>query len=1088
MAAVYPVFAQFDAKNQDDFLQVLQNKYGKSGGFIEQGERDLRLGFRSGMADLATTGANIAGVIPGGKGVSSGLRSYAQSEAPDPRELQGRDSLAAQVLQGVGSAPPEIAKYAPAIAAGEYAPIVAGAIGAAGAMDKGFYPAIQTGLKDAAGFYLMGKAGRLPTRTARAIGSAAAMAAPTALETKGDLTKTAASAITGAAMGAMQKEHPAVRQFKESRSELIDAMQKGFKAALNPTSTDISGKQTGTILTDHLARFVQKADQADYVLRAIRKEMDRLPANPNNPGGVSDDAQKIQTGRIDQLEPRYQPFAKEIRDKFDSTLERIQQRGRLQEFMENYLPQMWEQGKKSSGAMQTVLSKRPLEGGKGFLRQRVFNTVMDGIAYAKAHPELDLKLVSNNPIDMVLLQLREQEKFLMAHDVLDEMKDRGLIKKLPPGQDGPPGWQKLDDRMLAVRAKASNGGTMIVGHYWAPEGAARVMNNYLSPGFRNNPAYRAYLNAANTLNQFQLGMSAFHLGFTTLDAAVSQHALALEQMIEGARRGNAGMLKEGVKSYIKTPFVPFEPMLKFFGKNTVSNKIMQEWLKPGTHPEVTQLVEMLKMAGGRIQQDPFYRSNGWETLLKADRTSNLASKSLLKLLGYTQDIGDKSSKWLFEYVVPMQKIGAFQRLAQFEMSKLPPEASNMQVREAMQKAWASVDNRMGQLVYDNLFWDKMAKDMLMATVRSVGWNIGTLREVGGGVADTLRALKDSAKGERWEMTHRMAYIVSLPAVVGTVGGIMQYLATGKRPQSIKDYYFPETGEIDEYGRPVRASLPSYIRDIYEVLPQKGEPGEYYKKRLQRKVAGKLHPAISALVDMWQNEDWQNGEIRNPDDPVVKQLLDTAKFGLEQLIPFSFRYSFEDQINAMHGHPRQYSNRQAVEAFFGITPAPADVTKSTAEKAEDRYFQEAIGKRVRSRAEIEKSQLKADLRKLASLHADSDFQKMADHALNSGMLTEKELDAIKRDAGITPVVAKFKRLPLFKIDGSTPAITVYQYVMKDPSITEREKAAIRAALVDKINRGWYKVEALPEGNPLKIKLRNQLRLLNMLDAEGSPVEQ
>src|SRR6185312_9330746 len=146
--------------------------------------------------DLATTGANIAGIIPGGKNVAASLSGYAQREAPNPRELQGRDSLAAQVLQGVGSAHPEIAKYAPAMFAKKYAPLVAGAMGAAGAAKEGVYPAIEAGIKDAAGFKLMEKAAHLPTLTARAIGSAAAMAAPTAIETKGDITKTAAAAVT----------------------------------------------------------------------------------------------------------------------------------------------------------------------------------------------------------------------------------------------------------------------------------------------------------------------------------------------------------------------------------------------------------------------------------------------------------------------------------------------------------------------------------------------------------------------------------------------------------------------------------------------------------------------------------------------------------------------------------------------------------------------------------------------------------------------------------------------------------------------------------------------------------------------------
>lgn len=54
---------------------------------------------------------------------------------------------------------------------------------------------------------------------------------------------------------------------------------------------------------------------------------------------------------------------------------------------------------------------------------------------------------------------------------------------------------------------------------------------------------------------------------------------------------------------------------------------------------------------------------------------------------------------------------------------------------ALRQAWDSIDNRFGQLVYDNLFWNKSAKDIGMVMTRSLGWNLGTVREIGGGLKD-----------------------------------------------------------------------------------------------------------------------------------------------------------------------------------------------------------------------------------------------------------------------------------------------------------------------------------------------------------------
>jgi hypothetical protein len=64
------------------------------------------------------------------------------------------------------------------------------------------------------------------------------------------------------------------------------------------------------------------------------------------------------------------------------------------------------------------------------------------------------------------------------------------------------------------------------------------------------------------------------------------------------------------------------------------------------------------------------------------------------------------------------------------------------VREAFAGACDSVDNRMGQLVYDNLFWDRTLKDLMMISVQSVGWNLGTLRELGGAAVDLGSYIRD----------------------------------------------------------------------------------------------------------------------------------------------------------------------------------------------------------------------------------------------------------------------------------------------------------------------------------------------------------
>lgn len=71
----------------------------------------------------------------------------------------------------------------------------------------------------------------------------------------------------------------------------------------------------------------------------------------------------------------------------------------------------------------------------------------------------------------------------------------------------------------------------------------------------------------------------------------------------------------------------------------------------------------------------------------------------------------------------------------------------------------------------------------MASVRSVGWNLGTISEIGGDVADIGRLPHATENGRRFDMTPRASYVIALPIVVALLGGAYSFLATGDFPES-----------------------------------------------------------------------------------------------------------------------------------------------------------------------------------------------------------------------------------------------------------------------------------------------------------------
>lgn len=807
--------------------------------------------------------------------------------------------------------------------------------------------------------------------------------------------------------------------------------------------------------------------------------------------------------------------------------------GKLEQFIQDYFPHIWEQPDKASQAFAAILGKRPLEGPKSFLKQRTIDTFSEGI-------KAGLVPVSHNPVDLALLKTFEMDRYILGQKLLADMRDKGLAKYVPAGTQPTEGLSPIDDKIATVygaptipvsehvnkslwdalntvaaklgvkhsrkptvgggalgksfqggnevqtwantdlsvlaheishqldykydlqgqflkgqstqfhdelrkladmhesrpkyfRKRAEkmatlleayvrlgpdgmqseapavakaftdflntvpamqpllqlrqtlafeklttevpHGGLLIRGRWYAPDAAANVINNYLSPGLRSKSGvFRTYLGLANVMNQFQLGWSMFHLGFTSMDAATSKLSLAIEQAVAGKPQqailsalnsplelaGAAtaivakGAERLGVKG-ASMALAPFSSVLR-------GDAILQEWMRPGSQgAEITRIADAMEKAGGRAKQDEFYRTNMVENATKAFKEGNV----LGGLLRLPFALTDAFSKPIMEWIVPAQKAALFSDLARIEFEKLGPNASEEAVREAMAKAWDSADNRMGQVVYDNLFWNKAAKEVAMASVRSLGWNLGTFRELGGGATDWLKAGVDVAKLQKPELTHRMAYTIAMPALAGMIGGILHYLMTGQPPEETNDWFYPKTGRQDETGHDIRLSLPSYMKDVYAYA---GHP--------LTTLGHKMHPAIAATIEMLQNKDFYGTKIRNEDDPLVKQAIEVAAHTAGQFVPFAVRG--QQQIRKGEG-----GVAESLLPFIGITPAPGSITHSAAEQLASDLLRQKMPVGARTQEQATKAQAKSQ----AARH------------LAAGKMSKEEIAKEAKDAGV-----------------------------------------------------------------------------------------
>lgn len=471
-----------------------------------------------------------------------------------------------------------------------------------------------------------------------------------------------------------------------------------------------------------------------------------------------------------------------------------------------------------------------------------------------------------------------------------------------------------------VTTDIEHGGLLTMGHYAIPKEAAAILDNYLSPGLRGSATVRGFQAASNALTGAQLGVSMFHLGFTTIDAATSQLALAFQYGADG----NLG------KAALAAAHLPWSPIRSLM----MGRRGIQEWQNPGsTNAPTARIINALETGGTRYKMDDFLRPKFVDRFMDAYHAGNVGAMALhaLPALG-TMVTHGIMTKW-----VPAMKMGVAMEMARRELENDPRLTDidrRTDLRTVMGKVQDSVDNRLGEMVYDNLHWNKVAKDIGMLSVRALGWNLGTWRELGGGMYDFVGTAHQLSKGKWTGLSSRQAYVMALPLLAGTMGASMMYMLTGQSPQELKDYFFPKIGGKDENGDDRRVSIPSYMKDVFEISHDPGQT-----------AVNKLNPLISAMADMYQNKDYYGTKIRNEDDPLVQQALSAVKYGAKQFEPFSLQGS-------------QRSGGAA--SLLGFPPAPYFIRATQAEQTASELARSHAPVGGRTQAQADTAEANRDL--------------------------------------------------------------------------------------------------------------------------------
>ena len=743
---------------------------------------------------------------------------------------------------------------------------------------------------------------------------------------------------------------------------------KSVVQAVSPFSLDPSGisRDAATIIRGAKGEEARQLEIIDEANKGLLQFWNTIPKAERYAFMLSIE----NPGKFGEQTPEFKAMAETYRARLDKAFDMIKDIKDLP-YIEDYFPHFWEDPKKAGAVLNKINAKRPLEGGKSFLKKRFYSDILQGT-------EAGLRLATDNPEEMVRLAETNAYKFKTAHDIFDSMHKEGLLKYAKAGEQ-PEGWQAVDDpifkRLGLFTTKEGDPG-LAIGNYYMPEEAARIVNNYLSPGILSGPlgAVRQWNNLKNLV---QLAFGLFHFTTTSIDATVTGVGNAIQEL-------TAGKALSGTKDLVEAmSIIPNLTRTLLRGDQAI--KARREGLDT---PDVQALTKANGNTGlAKIYStDTHYQLQKAFSLMRTDKDfsqiPNIIKNSLFvvpELLG----------KPLMEWYVPHLKVGGFLRSWERELAVNP----NMTPRErdiALQKTWDDQDNRLGQVVYDNLFWNKTIKDLGFLSIRSMGWTGGTIKALGGGALDVPTSGKRLIEGKG--LTQRTAWAIALPMMVGAMGAAYGYMMTGKKPKTANDYFFPEDGTLNPDGTPHRVSMPSYMKDVLA-----------YQKHPMQTLMRKTAPAVNEAYELYSNKDFYGTQIYNSEDPAYQKGIDILKYEAESFVPFSFKQKTGEEKSLLD----QLTSRQGLEQKFGLMSAPKEMERTEMEQKITTEAAKNFGEKSYTKAEQEKSSARKHIREL--IHAGNGWGDIPKEMKDKAEIKPEGVHTFITEAKLNPYERVFKHL-------------------------------------------------------------------------------
>lgn len=591
-----------------------------------------------------------------------------------------------------------------------------------------------------------------------------------------------------------------------------------------------------------------------------------------------------------------------------------------------------------------------------------------------------------NPEDIMLARQHASDVAQMRIDVLNDLERFGLAQEAvgsaPPAAFSSTKW------------RSPTGKT-----YWVHGNAERVMQNAFNTKSLWNEqglvgdAFRSAMWLKNTIVPIKLALSLFHpLHVATIDNATGM-VRASKELLSGTI-GPAKFLKEMAKSTL---------YLESISAARSGNRLLRAYQGKVPDAQITASeVESLRLMaeGGFIpEMASQYRTGAMGKFQSAVQRRSAAAAwhlpfAVIEAMQYP----------MFQVWIPSLKIASYLKDVRTALATDPTLLNEPLKRQmAFRRIAKSVDNRYGEMAYNTLFWNRWVKDLAVANTLSLGWQLGFIREYGGGALDLGQFLKPGSPVQkiREGQLDRALFVTYYTTQALAYGGLMTWALSGNAPETLMDYIYPKNGEQNPDGSEQRVTTMFYPREFAAIY--KHVENEGLVSGLGHLAANKASGVVGLTSEWATGVNSFGQEIRDPNADAFKKLQQTLAYTLTDLEPIS--------IGSIREQATESPVKTTLMNVAGFSPAPKYVTETKIEGEIKLLYQKYLAPKQTS---FDRAQYSDDARMLRRHWDAGDTDKFSDlleQMQEKYELTGQEIRRlqVRIQRGSNPMLSMFSRL-------------------------------------------------------------------------------